>query len=267
MIHILSIDAFPYEQLMYRNYWLHTLPDSTTFAMAIDNLKRYDAWDEIPAAVRRHLEEADPAQETLKARDFEKMSYRIFGLMPGHRQSGKLLPAMAKAGELGFRAMMLADELVEVEARPAGVYMGSIANTVERKGLPLEPPCALFSSGEFVVTVGKEPGIGGRNQEFALAAALRIAGSRNIVIASVDTDGTDGPGFQFSDGSGGIPVLAGGIADGQTVETARNRGVDILEALKQHNTTPALWKLDSGIVVSPNISLLDLTVALILGRK
>ncbi len=266
MIHILAIDPYDYEKLMHQNYWLHTLPDSTTFQDGIDNLKRYDAWEDVPAPVRRHLEKADPNQETLKAKDFEKMSFRIFGLMPGHRQSGKLIPAMKKAEGLGFKAGMLADELTEIEARPAAVYMASIANTIERRGQPFEPPCALFSSGELVVTVGKESGIGGRNQEFALSAALRIAGSKNIVIASVDTDGTDGPGFQFADDSGEIPCLAGGIVDGQTAETAKKMGVDLLGELKHHNTTPALWKLKSGIVVSPNISLIDLTVALILGN-
>ena len=117
-----------------------------------------------------------------------------------------MAPAMRKAEEMGFRAFLLADELVELEASQAGTYLASIANTVERRGQPFEPPCALFSSGELVVTVGQEKGIGGRNQELALSAALRIAGSENIVIASVDTDGTDGPGSQYSGGSGGDSV-------------------------------------------------------------
>jgi glycerate-2-kinase len=267
MIHILAIDPGVYNYLMHRNFWLHTLPDSTTFQDAIDSLKHYDAWEAVPAAVRRHLEEADPRQETPKARDFEKMSFRIFGVMPGERQSGKLPPAMRKAEELGFKAVMLADELMEIEASQAGIYMASIANTIERRGQPFAPPCALFSSGELVVTVGQEKGVGGRNQEFALSAALKIAGSENIVIASVDTDGTDGPGSQFSSGSTDIPCLAGGIVDGQTVESAEKMGVDIVEELKQHNTSHALWRLNSGVVATLNISLIDLTVALVMGRS
>ena len=266
MIHLLAIDSGEYDQRMHGNYWLHTLPDCTTFQEAIDTLKRWEAWEAVPAAVRRHLEKADPGQETLKAKDFEKMSFRIFGLMPGPRQSGKLPPAMRKAEELGFRPVMLADELIEIEAGHAGIYMASIAKTIERRGQPFEPPCALFSSGELVVTVGQEKGIGGRNQEFTLSAALKIAGSKNIVIASVDTDGTDGPGSQFSGGSADIPCLAGGIVDGQTVEEAKKNGVDIAGELKRHNTTPALWRLNSGILATPNISLVDLTVALIMGR-
>ena len=266
MIHILAIDPGTYEQRMKENYWLHTLPDCTTFQDAMANLKRYEAWEAVPSAVRKHLEEADPEQETLKAKDFDKMSFRIFGLMPGYWQSGKVLPAMKKAEELGFQAILIADRLIEIEASQAGTYLASIAKTAERRGQPFEPPCALFSSGEMVVTVGQEKGVGGRNQEFALSAALKIAGSRNIVIASLDTDGTDGPGSQFSAHSPDIPCLAGGLVDGRTVESARNLGVDILGELKRHNTSPALWRLNSGILVTPNISLIDLTVALIMGR-
>jgi len=117
------------------------------------------------------------------------------------------------------------------------------------------------------VTVGKEKGIGGRNQEFVLSAALKIAGSENIVIGSVDTDGTDGPGTQFMDGLSEIPCLAGGIVDGQTAAQAKKLGIDLIGELKRHNTTVPLVKLNSGVVVSPNISLIDLTVGLILGRK
>jgi glycerate 2-kinase len=267
MIHILGIDPGTYEQRMYENYWLHTLPDSTTFQQAVESLRRYDALEAVPRAVRRHLEKADPSQETVKAEDFEKMPFRIFGLMPGYWQSGKLYPAMKKARELGFKTAVVADRLIEIEASQAGIYLASMANTVEGRGLPFEPPCALFSSGELVVTVGKEKGFGGRNQEFVLSAALKITGSENIVIASVDTDGTDGPGSQFSGGSKDIPCLAGGIVDGWTVEEAERRKVDIIGELKRHNTTPALWNLGSGVVASPNISLIDLTVALILGRR
>ena len=145
--------------------------------------------------------------------------------------------------------------------------MAAIADNIEGRGKPFEPPCALFSSGELVVTVGKEKGIGGRNQEFVLSAALKIAGSEDIVVGSVDTDGTDGPGTQFLDGPSEIPCLAGGIVDGQTADQAKKLGIDLIGELKRHNTTGPLVRLNSGVMASPNISLIDLTVALILGRK
>lgn len=267
-IHIIAIEPGSYDQLMHHNAWLHTLPDYTTFQLAINNLKKWDTWDTIPASVRKFLETADPRYETVKAEEFEKWTFRIFGVMPGFNQSAKLPPAIKKARELGFKPVILSDDMMAVEAAPAGRYMANITRTIERTGQPFEPPCAIFSSGEMIVTVAKETGIGGRNQEFALSAALRIAGSKNIVIASVDTDGTDGPGTQFTNGPEGMPpCFAGGIVGGETVEEAKKAGVNIVAELKRHNSSPALWKLKNGIIARPNISLNDLTVALVIGHN
>jgi len=104
----------------------------------------------------------------------------------------------------------------------------------------------------------------GSGGNFALAAARRIAGSGRIVMASVDTDGTDGPGTQFAHGEESIPCLAGGVVDGFTCEEAAAAGVDLVESLRRHDATPALWRLGSGVVAESNISLNDLTVALIM---
>jgi glycerate-2-kinase len=175
---------------------------------------------------------------------------------------------MKKAAELGYKPVILAQDVFLVEARHAGMYLAAVCRTIERIGEPFAPPCALFSSGEMLVTVGDEKGIGGRNQEFTLSAAQGIAGSNKIVIGSVDTDGTDGPGIQFANESSGIPsCLAGGIVDGHIMEEAKEAGVSIVEELKRHNTTPALWKLKSGVVATPNISLIELTVALVMGQN
>jgi len=266
-IHIIAHSPSSYEQLMYQNYWLHTLPDGTTFQTAIDNLKKWDAWDEVPASVRKFLQAADCQFETVKAEEFEKWPCRVFGLVTGYKYTAKLPAAMEKAEEMGFKPVVLTDELYGIEALHAGKYVAAICKTIERSGHPFETPCALFTTGEMVVTVGKEKGIGGRNQEFVLSAAQEIVGSENIVVGSVDTDGTDGPGIQFTKGLGDMPIcLAGGIVDGETVKEAKQTGVDITKELKKHNTSPTLWKLKSGIVATPNISLVDLTVALVMGR-
>lgn len=263
-IHIIVFDPGEHDLLMRRNLWLHNLPDCTTFQDAVAMLKKWDAWDEAPPAVRAHLLKADPQMETVKAEAFEKTDYRIFGVMPN--RLGVVPSAQRKAQELGFRPYKLASAL-QAEAAQAGSVIASIALTVEREGVPFEPPCALFTSGEVVVTVGKQDGVGGRNQEYALAAALRIAGSKNIVVGAVDTDGTDGPGGYFASDAGGIRCLAGGIVDGETVAEARAAGVDLVAELKRHNTSAPLWKLESGIAATQNISLGDLGVTLILGRR
>ena len=261
-IHIILIDPGDWNQLMNRNLWLHTLPEGSTFAEAVDVLKRWEMWDGVAPSVRAYLTRALPADETVKANEFNRMDYRIFGVMPN--RLGMLPTAMRRARELGFDPRPLGTPIFEVEASQSAITIAQIARTIERQGAPVAAPCALFTTGEVVVTVGKETGVGGRNQEWALAAATALAGSERVVMAGVDTDGTDGPGTQFSEEGREIPCLAGGIVDGQTMAEAKARGVDVAGELRRHNTTPALWRLDSGIVASHNISLGDLTVTLVL---
>jgi glycerate-2-kinase len=272
MIHILAIDPGEYDQLMHRNLWLHFLPDFTTFEDAVQMLKKWNAWDVVPESVRKFLLAADPRHETVKAKEFERMNFRIFGVMPD--RTGMIPSAMKKAKELGINPIPLAGPVrsesrmfgLQAEASQAGLVLGAIANTIEVTGQPFEPPCALFTTGELLVTVGQERGVGGRNQEFALSAARRIAGCKNIVIGAVDSDGTDGPGTQFYEIGEGIHCLAGGIVDGETMKEAQLAGVNIQEELRRHNSTPALWKLRCGVVATPNISVNDLCVALVMGR-
>ena len=252
-----------YDRLMRENLWLHTLPDCTTFEDAVTMLKKWDAWDEVPASVRQHLTQADTRDETVKASEFEKMAFRIFGIMPAHWSM--LHAARSKAEQLGYTPVTLCSWL-EGEAKEAGTVVASIAKSVARDGLPFNSPCALFTTGELLVTVGDERGWGGRNQEYALSAAITIAGSRSIVMGAVDSDGTDGPGRQFADNGDDIPALAGGIVDGETQKEARIAGVDIHAELRKHNSTPALWKLNSGIVATHNISVTDLGVTLVLDQ-
>jgi glycerate-2-kinase len=262
-IHILAKPPSPWEDLIYHNYWVHMFPDSTTFADAVAALKKWDAWEAVPESVRRHLSQADPSQETIKPAEYLTYPHRIFCSI--HEEESRWATPRRKAQELGIRPILLATGL-GAEAAQAGRYAAAIARTIERLGEPFEPPVALFTGGEMLVTVGQENGIGGRNQEWALSAALQIAGSEHIVMGAVDSDGTDGPGSQYVPGAT-YPTLAGGLVDGFTVAEARQRGVDILDALRHHHTTPALLTLDSAILSPQSTGLVDLGLILVTGRK
>jgi glycerate-2-kinase len=183
--------------------------------------------------------------------------------MPRHL--GVVPAAKAKALEMGYEPYYLS-EWIQAEAREAGRVIGNIAQSIENRGEPFEPPCVLLTTGELLVTVGQEKGVGGRNQEYALAAALTIADRENIVMAGVDTDGTDGPGGFAPPDAEWVHCLSGGIVDGETVTAAAAAGIDIHAALNQHSTSDVLWRLKSGIVATQNISLTDLGVTLIMGR-
>jgi glycerate-2-kinase len=259
-IHIMAKPPGVYSDLIYANTWFHTLPDRSTFEDAIANIRKWEAWDAMPTAVRAFLERADPRYETLKPDQYQQLRYRIYGVLPG--KPGDWPSSRARAEALGFRAITLAKDLT-MEANQAGAFVGALARAVEREGTPFEPPVALFTSGELLVTVGRACGIGGRNQEYALAAALQIEGSPGIVIGAVDTDGTDGPGGQYAGGVQELPAVAGGLVDGYTVCLARERGLDVREALRRHDTTQLLMTLNSAIMASQNTGLQDLGVVLV----
>ncbi len=261
MVHLILFENFSYDWFMHKNLWLHTLPDCTTFADAVAMLKKWDAWDHVSESVRRHLLRADPTCETVKAEEYEaNFNFRIFAIMPG--RLGPVPTAARRAAELGYTPHVLTMNM-QAEAREAGRTVGCIARSVEHNGAPFEPPCALLSAGELLVTVGEEEGVGGRNQEYALGGAMMIFDTEDIVMGSVDTDGTDGPGGRFADDQGDVCCLAGGIVDGETMAEAQAAGVSIHDALRTHATSAALWRLDSGIVAEHNVSVGDLAVTLI----
>ena len=135
-----------------------------------------------------------------------------------------------------MNAAVLASSLNDIEAQPVAQTFAFMANEIERMARPIPPPCVLICGGELVVTVGDAPGIGGRNQEFVLTTAPQIAGSPNIVIASVDSEGTDGPTDK-----------AGGIVDGFTLQRAAKLGLDIRHELVKHNSNGALETLGDAI--------------------
>lgn len=158
--------------------------------------------------------------------------------------------AMNAAKEKNYEPLLLATTL-DCEAREAGAFMAAIA----REKAKAKKPCAVIIGGETVVHLtGK--GKGGRNQEFALSAARGIAGFENIVIASVGSDGTDGP-----------TDAAGGIVDGETKERLKNAGLNIENVLKENDAYNALKAVNSLVITGPTgTNVNDFAFALIAGE-
>jgi glycerate-2-kinase len=226
---------------------------TSTYQDAIDILKGYGIWDKVPESVRTHLKKADPRYECIRSGELDgkpQYDFRVMG--PEYM----LEAARRRAEELGLNATIIASSLNDVEARGTGEIMASIAQEVEAFGRPFEPPCALIFGGELLVAVGKATGVGGRNQEFVLSSAPRIEGSRNIVIASADSDGNDGP-----------TDVAGGIVDGYTMERAKEVGVDVFKELDNHNSYGVLEKLgDTVIMGTQGTNVRDLRVVYVGSR-
>lgn len=256
-----------YEALTKANMWLPLLPDATTAEGALEICKKWNILDNIPASIRKRLLAiADKPNETLSAAEYETMNCRVFGVMPYGLNA--LNAAMDKACELGFEPHLMT-ETTFCEASTIGHFMAQIALHIAHNDTPFKAPCALFASGELITTVGDETGIGGTNQEYCLAAAQLLKDNPRVVMSAVDTDGNDGPGGEFiPDATArGITVLAGGMVDGWTFSEASKRGVDIPDAIKRHDSSQALWRLDSGIAAAPTIRDGDLHCTLILPRE
>jgi hydroxypyruvate reductase len=99
--------------------------------------------------------------------------------------------AAAKAKELGYKPLILSTT-IEGETRDVARMHVAIARECLRSGHPAKPPVCILSGGETTVTL-RGSGKGGRNQEFALAAALDLIDEPRILVLSAGTDGTDGP--------------------------------------------------------------------------
>lgn len=201
---------------------------------AIEVLKAYRCWDKVPQSVRDFLLEGDPRYGPIRPEEVEGKPHYGFRVMG---PEWMLEAARKRAQELGLNAVVLASSLNDVEAQPVAETFAYMAHEAEVLGQPVRPPCVFLCGGELVVAVGDATGRGGRNTEFALAAARRIAGSRNIVIASVDSEGTDGP-----------TDVAGGIVDGDTLSRAAQAGFDVARELENHNSGGVLEALGDTIL-------------------
>jgi len=207
------------------------LDHEEAYRYAVEVLQAYRCWDRVSESIRQFLLAADPQYGQLTAEERARMHYyRVMG--PEYM----LEAAQQRARALGLKATIVASSLSDVEAKSAGDMLAYMAQEAEVYGRPLQPPCALLCGGELLVTVGDGDGVGGRNQEFVLSTAPRIAGSNRTIVASVDSDGSDGP-----------TDMAGGIVDGFTVERAQAAGLDVFEAMRQHNSSPLLRELGDAI--------------------
>lgn len=227
-----------------------TVPDPTTFADAYAVLARYGVLDQVPAAVRRRLEDGRAG----RLEDTPTAGHPAFGrtfnlVVADNRVAARA--AVAQAEALGFHSLLLSTS-VEGEAREIAKFHAALAREVEETNAPLPRPACLIAGGETTVTL-RGHGKGGRNQEMALAAALKIAGLERTVILCSATDGSDGP-----------TDAAGAIVDGSTVRRAQELGMDAEAYLADNNSYEFFSHLGDLIKTgATNTNVNDLTMVFV----
>lgn len=212
------------------------VPDSSTCAQAQAIAEKY------------HLKLSEQAkallqQETPKTLD--NVTTQITGSV---RQL--CIAAASACQKLGYAPVLLTDQLC-CEAKEAGSFLGSIVRTHAGQGKKL----AYIAGGETVVHLtGK--GLGGRNQELALAAAPALAGL-DAAVFSVGSDGTDGP-----------TDAAGGYVDGETLAALTARGWNVFDTLQNNDAYHALQAVDGLIITgATGTNVNDVAVALVEGEE
>jgi glycerate 2-kinase len=224
-----------------------TVPDTTTYDDARSVLKRYDITP--PTAVQNHLERGAagelPETPTADEKVFERTQIHV--LADGFTA---LEAARSTAESHGYTPVILSSR-VEGEAREAAKTHIAIAEESHATDNPVAPPAVFLSGGETTVTMEGD-GIGGPNQEFALSSALTLD-SKGIVVASVDTDGSDG-----------ATDVAGALIDGETIDDIdRTRA-----ALAENDTHPYLADREAVIETGPTgTNVNDLRVIVVEGNS
>lgn len=226
-----------------------TVPDKSTFGDCLHILDKYHIRDRVPQAVVEVIEKGarGEIEESPKSGDpvFERTQNVIIG---GSIQAVEA--AEKKAQNLGYNSLILST-FIEGETRDVAKVHAAVVKEILSSGNPVGRPACVISGGETTVTIhGK--GLGGRNQEFVLAAAIDIAGLKDVVVLSAGTDGTDGP-----------TDAAGAIADGMSIERAENMGMNADHFLQENDSYHFFQSLGDLIITGPtHTNVMDLRLVL-----
>jgi len=210
-------------------------PDSSTCEQAKDVIRKYGI--QIAEETKVLLDKETPKQ-------LDNVTTMITGSVK------QLCRAAAEmAAELGYYPVVLTSELC-CQAREAGSFLGTIGKHHSGLGQKL----AFIVGGETVVKL-TGTGLGGRNQELALAAAPYIAGLDNVAVFSVGSDGTDGP-----------TDAAGGYVDGRTEQILREKTGRIIEdVLAENDAYHALQETGGLIITGPTGTNVNDVAAVLIG--
>ena len=207
-----------------------TAPDPSTYSQALQILKD-KAHNNVPPSIIAHLQAGavGDLDETPKPNDiaFNRVNHQII--------------ANNQAAQIAAMAALKALQIPVCTAKTN--ITGEAAAVAKRliKDLNSAPaPCAVVYAGETTVTVGDATGLGGRNQELALAAAIELKLIPNSAVLTLATDGVDGP-----------TNAAGALVTHKTTQTLYSLGIDPINALKNHDSNTALSAAGAIIQTGP----------------
>ncbi|MBN2039047.1 MAG: glycerate kinase [Spirochaetes bacterium] len=226
------------------------VPDNSTFEDAGKIIAKYKLQNSIPSGISDYINLG--AGE--KIDDNPKHGDVIFGRVVNYIIASNMI-ALSSAKEEGENSgynTIILSSLFQGETENLARMHSEIAKEAVLSSNPASAPLCLLSGGETTVRV-RGNGMGGRNMEFTMHAALHINGYKNILIASVGTDGTDGP-----------TDAAGAFADGTTVLRAEKKGISITDYIENNDSYNFFKQLGDLIITGPtNTNVMDIRIILI----
>ena len=222
-----------------------TMPDSSTAEQCYEIAHRYELLPQLPGGVRE-LFERRRLEETPKPDDPAFVRARWWPILSN---ACALQAAAEHATKLGFD-VEIDNRCDDWDHRKAGDYLLERLRELRTRGVGVSAPASqlracrgprvcLISGGELSVKVDRSPGVGGRNQQFALYCAQQIQG-KDICVLSAGTDGMDGNS-----------PAAGAVVDGSTIARAEQRGLNANDALANFDAFPLFEALGDSIVTGP----------------
>lgn len=251
-----------------------TLPDHSTVAECRAIIDRYSLLDRFPPRVRdffvdsnlpetpgvkkpRQLAVARAAQSEVEREMRPELPHSSFDVLLSN--DDLIQAARTNAETLGWK-VFVDNACDDWDYREAADYLLKRLRQLQRE----HGRVCLLSGGEVTVRLEGEPGVGGRNQQFALACAVRLAerpfdlpapstqAEAPIAILSAGSDGVDG-----------VSPAAGAIADSSTVARAKAQGFDSAVALSSFDAYPLFSALGDTVITGPtNNNLRDLRILL-----
>jgi glycerate 2-kinase len=213
-----------------------TAPDTTTYSDAVKVLELHGLWGKAPESVRKHLSKGVAGEIPETPKPGSSLFSRVHNLVIGSGK-GACSAASAKARGLKLNSLVLST-MVEGEAKEIGKFVGSMGKQITYYNSPISRPAAIILGGETTVTLHGE-GLGGRNQELVLSSLKSIENTEGITIASIGTDGIDGP-----------TDAAGAIVDSSTSKATRMEELDIDQYLAGNDSNSFFRDLGDGLIIT-----------------
>jgi glycerate 2-kinase len=226
------------------------VPDCATFKDVWEIFDKYNLKD-IPPAIHEHMKAGLNGQISETPKKNDKIFNRVFNFIVGSNILA-LESASARAKTLGYETLILSS-MIEGETREVARVHTAMAKEIVKTGRPIPAPACIITGGETTVTI-RGDGLGGRNQEFCLAACMDLVElPPRVVILSGGTDGNDGP-----------TNAAGALVDPFTITRGKDAGMEAAEFLNRNDAYHFFEKTQDLLMTGPtNTNVMDVRLVLV----